>query len=137
MNAPESKAALATVIETAISKQNGLNVLVTNVVATDVGGGRRRLLAGRVQVTFSLVVPMTAEGSQEQSVFDSLKTDLAAAAGSGGPIASGAAATFDGLVFDDAVFVAPNTHKPIDSASTCVGDHVIVSPSSGACTCGS
>ena len=137
MNTPDRKAAFMGVIETAVSKQNGLHVHVMNVLATDASGvRRRRLLVDKVEVAYSLFVPTTAGGPQDQAVFNSLKTDLIAGAGAGGSIATEAAASLGGLEHDHTAFVAPDTFVSVDSASTCVGDHVIVSPSSGACTCG-
>ena len=122
LNTPESKAALALVLEDAIRAQNGRDVVVTNVEAVDVsGGGRRALLAGQVDVSFTVHVPF-AEGTNEQSVFDAVVADLSTAAAAGGAIAVGATASLGGLQLDSDAFVAPTTFVPLDSADTwCVG----------------
>ena len=104
---------------------------MTNVVATDVGS-RRRLLAVEVTVSFTVIVP-TQAGS-EQATFDTVVSDLSAAASAGGALTTGALASL--ATVETAAYVPPTAADmaTVDGADSCVGANVIFD-SSNECRC--
>ena len=103
----------------------------SNVVATD-AGSRRRLLAVEVTVSFTVIMP-TTPGS-EQATFDTVVSDLSAAASAGGALETGALASL--ATVETAAYVPPTAADmvTVDGADSCVGANVIFD-SQNECRC--
>ena len=128
MNRPDQKAMFAQAVEEGIRQQSGMEAKARNVQASLVTR-RRKILSETVDMAYTLVLP-AAQGA-EQSTFNAVVADLIAAVTNGG-IASELASLG---TLGTPSFVAPTTYVPVDSATTCVGANVILTPS-GECICG-
>lgn len=105
---------------------------MTNVVATDVSSGRRRLLAAEVVVSFTMVMP-TQPGA-EQATFDAVVNDLSDAAIAGGALATGPLASL--ATVETTAYVEPTLSDmtTADASDSCVGANIIFD-SQNECRC--
>ena len=109
---------------------------MTDVVATDVGSGRR-LLAATVAVSFTLVMP-TPPGSDPSATFDAVVNDLSAAASAGGALETNGDLASLALSEPTITFVPPSWPDDMTTAKghdSCVGPNVIFDAQAYECRC--